>query len=154
GIGIHNYANVKKSLPAGSILDLSQATPTISARSHTNWAMAILPYLEQDNVQAGYSQNFRANGDPEFDDAAVHQPCVQRFIPVSTGPSDPQAQQILVPASQAGDSPGGRPFATGSYRAVAGVGDLNANRWWDTYENSDPRTPAQDLRGPIHVQSR
>jgi hypothetical protein len=43
---------------------------------------------------------------------------------------------------------------TGSYRAVNGVGDPAANRWWDTYETSDPRTPSANLRGPIHVQSR
>jgi prepilin-type N-terminal cleavage/methylation domain-containing protein/prepilin-type processing-associated H-X9-DG protein len=154
GLAINTYHDSNGTFPAGSILDLSKATPTISDRSHSNWAMGILPYLEQGNLQLAYLQNFRANGDPEFDDAAVNQPFVQQFIPTYTCPVDPEARQVLVPASQASASPGGRPFATGSYRANAGVGDIPNNRWWDTYENSNPRTPPTNWRGPIHVQSR
>jgi hypothetical protein len=73
---------------------------------------------------------------------------------VYTCPSDPNAKKILEPESKAGGDPSGRRFMTGSYRANTGVGDPANNRWWDTYETSDPRTPPQDLRGPIHVQSR
>ena len=60
----------------------------------------------------------------------------------------------MEPESRAGNDPAGRKFMTGSYRANTGVGDPVNNRWWDTYETSDPRTPPTELRGPIHVQSR
>src|SRR5262245_11492817 len=63
-IGIHNYADAHRTLPPGSILDLAQSAPTIGSRSHSNWAMAILPYVEQDAVHLQYSQNFRTTGAP------------------------------------------------------------------------------------------
>src|SRR5437763_1104947 len=87
GLAIHNYHDAKKAFPVGSMLDLSKTTPTISDRSHSNWAMQILPYLEQGAVNLAYSQNFRTNGDPEFDDAVVNQPFVQQFIAIYSCPA-------------------------------------------------------------------
>src|SRR5262245_3683403 len=47
GIAVHGYHDSYRRFPAGSILDLSIAAPTINNRSHSNWAMAILPHIEQ-----------------------------------------------------------------------------------------------------------
>src|SRR5688572_28527475 len=57
GIALHAYHDANKTLPPGSWLDLTQATPTISSRSHANWAVEILPYLEQGNVHVRYKAN-------------------------------------------------------------------------------------------------
>jgi prepilin-type N-terminal cleavage/methylation domain-containing protein len=158
GIACHNYHDVVGTLPHGSILDLTQATPTIGNRQHSNWAVAILPHVEQGAVSGAIQANQRDNGAglprDEYNDANANQPFVQQFLSLYSCPSDPNARKILEPESKAGSDPAGRTFMTGSYRAVNGVGDPATNRWWDTYEGSDPRTPAQNLRGPIHVQSR
>lgn len=158
GLACHNYHDTTGALPHGSILDLTQATPTITHRSHSNWATELLPHIEQAPLYAKYIAVTRPNppGFPnlDYDDASLNQPNVQTFIKSYSCPADPNANKILVPESQAANSPGGRPFMTGSYRAVSGVGDAATNKWWDTYENADPRTPGSNLRGPIHVQSR
>ena len=163
GLACHNYHDTRGALPHGSWLDLTQVTPTITHRSHSNWAMEIIPHLEQEALSSKYIAVTRNNGNdangqplpnPDYDDANAAQAFVQTFLSVYSCPTDPNANKILVPESQAGNSPGGRPFMTGSYRAVNGVGDAAANKWWDTYENADPRTPPTNMRGAIHVQSR
>src|SRR5436189_2179029 len=50
GLAIHNYHDTTWALPQGSLLDLTQATPTINNCQHYNWATALLPYIEQDAV--------------------------------------------------------------------------------------------------------
>jgi len=158
GLACHNYHDAVGNLPHGSILDLASAAPTITNRQHTNWAIAILPYVEQGAISLAIQANTRNNGaglpPDEYNDANANQPFVQQFVSIYSCPSDPNARKVLVPESAAGNDPSGRAFMTGSYRAVTGVGDVVNNRWWDTYENSDPRTPPASLKGPIHVQSR
>lgn len=158
GLACHNYHDAVGTLPHGSILDLTRATPTISHRQHSNWAIAILPYVEQSAVAGAIQANTRNNGaglpPDEYNDANANQPFVQQFLSLYTCPTDPNARKVLVPESKAGSDPSGRAFMTGSYRAVNGVGDAAGNRYWDTYEGSDPRTPPSNLRGAIHVQSR
>ena len=165
GLAAHNYHDAKGSLPPGSWLDLTKVAATINDRSHANWAMELLPYLEQSALNLQYMAVTRNNGvdatgqplpNPDYDDAVANQPFVQQFIAIYSCPSDPNARQVLLPESKAGSSPSSpaRMFMTGSYRAVTGVGDASLNRWWDTYETSDPRTPSPNVRGPIHVQNR
>src|SRR3712207_680363 len=78
GLAIHGYHDTQKALPHGSWLDLTQATPTIGNRSHSNWAVEILPYIEQGAVHLAYTANKRDNGaglpPSEFDDANANQP--------------------------------------------------------------------------------
>src|SRR5436189_1576176 len=50
GLACHNYHDTNGTLPRGSLLDLTKATPTIDNRTHGNWAIAILPYMEQGAV--------------------------------------------------------------------------------------------------------
>jgi prepilin-type N-terminal cleavage/methylation domain-containing protein len=154
GLACHNYHDAVGTLPHGSILDLSVATPTINNRQHSNWATEILPYIEQSAISGAIQANKRTNGDPEFNDANVNQPFVQQYLSIYSCPSDPNANKVLEPESRASGDGSGRRFMTGSYRAMTGVGDAAANRYWDTYETSDPRNPGSAKRGPIHVQSR
>src|SRR5262245_58346820 len=55
GLAIHNYHDSKGFLPPGSWLDLTKATAVIGNRSHANWAMEILPYIEQGAVHLRYT---------------------------------------------------------------------------------------------------
>jgi prepilin-type N-terminal cleavage/methylation domain-containing protein len=158
GLAIHNYHDTNGAFPHGSVLALHLATPTINNRQHSNWATEILPYIEQGNLHLAYSAATRDNGPGqpnwEYNDANANQPFVQQYLAIYSCPTDPNAKRIMVPESKAADDGSNRSFMTGSYRAVTGVGDPAGNRWWDTYEGSNPRTPPDNLRGPIHVQSR
>jgi prepilin-type N-terminal cleavage/methylation domain-containing protein/prepilin-type processing-associated H-X9-DG protein len=155
GLACHNYHDTNGFLPRGSLLDLTQANPTISNRQHYNWATLILPYVEQTSLLGKIEANQRDNGPglprDEYNDANANQAFVQQYMPLYTCPSDPNAKKVLEPESRAGNDPGGRLFMTGSYRANTGVGDPVNNKWWDT---NDGGTPPSQLRGPIHVQSR
>ncbi len=158
GLACHGYHDANNALPHGSILDLTQATPNIGHRQHSNWAIAILPYVEQSALAGAIQAVQRDNGPglprDDYNDANASQPFVQQQISIYTCPSDVNAGKILEPESKAGNDPAGRTFRTGSYRAVNGVGDPATNRWWDTYEGGAPNTPPTNLRGAIHVQSR
>ncbi|QEL13668.1 DUF1559 domain-containing protein [Limnoglobus roseus] len=155
GLAIHGYHDANGTLPHGSILDLTQQTPTIGQRQHSNWAIAVLPFVEQGALSAKIQAVTRNNcvGLPpdDYNDANASQGFVQQYLPLHVCPSDINANKILEPESKAGDDPAGRMFMTGSYRAVCGVGDVTNNKWWDTYDGA---TPAGNLKGPIHVQSR
>src|SRR4051794_10705967 len=59
GLAIHNYHDAQGTFPPGSWLDLTKATATISNRSHSNWAVEILPYIEQGAIHLAYSANQR-----------------------------------------------------------------------------------------------
>jgi hypothetical protein len=73
-----------------------------------------------------------------------------------TCPSDVIANRKVAdePESRAASDVAGRRFMPGSYRANTGVGDPAANVYWDSVGTGTPATPARNLRGPIHVQSR
>jgi prepilin-type N-terminal cleavage/methylation domain-containing protein len=158
GLACHGYHDVNGALPHGSVLDLASPTPVIGNRSHSNWAMEIIPYLEQGSLHLAYSAVTRNNGpglpNGDYDDANANQPFVQQFLAVYTCPSDPNANKVLKPESAAQTLSPDRKFMTGSYRANTGVGDAALNRWWDTIESGTPQTPPANLKGPIHVQSR
>jgi prepilin-type N-terminal cleavage/methylation domain-containing protein len=155
GLGVHSYHDATGAFPHGSMLDLANANPTIGSRSHSNWAMEILPYLEQGSLNLAYSAVTRNNGaglpNGDYDDANANQPFV---LAVYACPSDPNANKVLKPESAAQALSPDRLFMTGSYRANAGVGDPALNRWWDTVESSAPTTPPASNKGPLHVQSR
>jgi prepilin-type N-terminal cleavage/methylation domain-containing protein/prepilin-type processing-associated H-X9-DG protein len=158
GLACHNHHDTVATLPHGSILDLTSTAPTINNRQHSNWAIAILPYMEQ-SALAGLIQAVQRDNGPglprdDYNDANAAQAFVQQQLSFYSCPSDPNANKIMEPESRAGNDPAGRTFRTGSYRAVTGIGDAAANRYWDTYEGSDPRTPPTTWRGAIHVQSR
>src|SRR4051812_3048640 len=103
-LGCHNYHDAKGTLPPGSWLDLTKTTATINNRSHANWAMEIIPFLEQDSLYLKYRAVTRNNGvdatglplpNPDYDDAAANQPFVQQYLAVYSCPSDPNANKIL-----------------------------------------------------------
>jgi prepilin-type N-terminal cleavage/methylation domain-containing protein/prepilin-type processing-associated H-X9-DG protein len=158
GLGCHNHASTVGTLPMGAILDLANATPNIGSRSHNNWAMNILPFLEQGSLNLQYMAVTRNNGaglpNQDYDDAAAAQGFVQQFLPIYTCPSDINMKKVLEPESKAGGSPAGRLFMTGSYRGNVGVGDLAANVWWDTVQSTATSLPPENFKGPIHVHSR
>ncbi|HUP81374.1 MAG TPA: DUF1559 domain-containing protein, partial [Pirellula sp.] len=105
-LAIHNYHDTFKKLPPGGI------TPgaCCSAQSYVNWAIAILPYVEQANLLTQYDQN-KTNEHPN--NVAV----VQQIVNLYSCPSDPIGTLLEKPASSATTIGN---YRHGSYRASAG----------------------------------
>src|SRR5262245_58277078 len=95
---------------------------------YSNWAIALLPYLEQSPLFAQYDNavpNYHANN------LAVR----TTFLKVYTCPSDPNAKQVLYPettadtgAAQSATS-GTQAYMTGSYRGMSGISWNQLDMW-------------------------
>jgi len=155
GLACHNHHDALGYLPYGALGDLTKTNANINNRTHSNWAILILPYVEQGAISLKYQANTRNNGaglpPDEYNDANANQPFVQQFISIYSCPSDPNANRVMEPESKAADDPSGRTFMTGSYRAVAGVGDAANNYWWDSISGA---LPPANLKGAIHFTNR
>jgi prepilin-type N-terminal cleavage/methylation domain-containing protein/prepilin-type processing-associated H-X9-DG protein len=106
-VAVHNYQSVMGHLPPGSVYTTNYME---------NWAITILPFIEQDALFRRY--NFAKTN---YDSA--NQAVVETFIKTYTCPADQHQNQLLTPES------GGAafPYATGSYRAMTGLGDVTQN---------------------------
>jgi prepilin-type N-terminal cleavage/methylation domain-containing protein len=126
GLALHNYHSTNNVFPAGNI---TNGYATWIAHG-PNWGIALLPYIEQDNLYKMYNMQL-ANEDPA--NAAVTETILKTY----TCPSDVNAGQLITKESP--DSAGGQidgtthlpvhPWAIGSYRGVSGVSD--GSNWWD-----------------------
>src|SRR5262249_20978775 len=111
GLALHNYHDVYKKLPVGR--------QTVGGQYRANWAILILPFIEQGNLYNQYN-NKVGNTDP------ANKFVREQFVPVYTCPSDPNANMILTPETTADISV---PYATGSYRGMAGVNCDGFDQW-------------------------
>ncbi|HUP80095.1 MAG TPA: DUF1559 domain-containing protein [Pirellula sp.] len=148
GLAFHNYADANKRFPPGNITD----GPCCSTLSHTVWSVAILPYLEQANLNARYNPAL------PLEDIANDFVRTQK-MPSYNCPSDPIAGQLLVPASgPANDLSPQRQAMTSSYRGMGGVawglaGEYIYRRQWDSSDILDPRA-LPTLKGILHWTGR
>jgi prepilin-type N-terminal cleavage/methylation domain-containing protein len=121
-LALHNHHDAVGTLPpGGTYFGACCAPPT-----YTNWAIEILPYIEQDNLYKQYRQlevNVSTNNN------LVGQQRVKSY----ECPSDGLAGRLEVPAS--GPRPGGQQWMHGSYRAVSGKGNMLVGHGaWDSFE--------------------
>jgi len=135
GLACHNYHDTNGKLPPGTRWD---AALNYYAE---NWAIEILPYVEQQALFNQYvktAQNY----------SSTNQPVVQASVKTYNCPSDMNAGQLQTPESGNG-SGSGIQYRVSSYRAVGGmtnkVGDGNA--FWDINAPSI----GSNLRGPLHL---
>ncbi|MFN0054713.1 MAG: DUF1559 domain-containing protein [Planctomycetales bacterium] len=135
GLALHNYHGSFGTFPPGGITAGNWST----APTYTNWAIAILPHLDQKPLYDRYDFT-RANEDP-----------VNAFVREASAagmscPSDPNGGLKGSPETGPGV---GLLFATGSYRAMSGKSDgeprPGGGEWYDA-ENSLPR----QWRGAMH----
>jgi prepilin-type N-terminal cleavage/methylation domain-containing protein len=117
GLALHNYHDANKKFPPGGITN----GDCCSTEGGPNWAILILPYIEQGNLFKLYDQT---NTVESASNAALR----TAFVPTYTCPSDPNGNLLMVPASGPGANAGAS-YATGSYRGIAGTTDGTA--WWD-----------------------
>lgn len=122
GLALHNHHDARGTLPPGSTyFGVCCSPPT-----YTNWAIEILPYMEQSNLYAQYRQN-------EQNVTAANNLVGQQRVKSFECPSDTQIGKLEVPAS--GPRPSGQMWMHGSYRAVSGKLNLTIGHGnWDGFE--------------------
>ncbi len=148
GLACQNYHGVYECFPPGSITE----GPCCSQKSRINWAIAILPYLEQQPLYDLYDHSVY-NEDPPND--AVRKATVPGYL----CPSDPGRGDLQIPATGPGGSVArgglGLEYRTSSYKCVAGcvASDIPLNSqqgWWDRYTPALP-LPPENRRGILHA---
>ena len=76
GLAIHNYHDIHQSFPPGKIYvrtatqmaNIATQNPSIT---YTNWAIAILPFMEQEKLYEMFHE-YGSNGKPKYQDTAVY----------------------------------------------------------------------------------
>jgi prepilin-type N-terminal cleavage/methylation domain-containing protein/prepilin-type processing-associated H-X9-DG protein len=119
GLAMHNYHGAYNTFPPGGVTN----GDCCNTPGGPNWAICLLPHIEQDNLYKQY--------DPT---KTVENPANAflrtQFVKTYNCPSDPNTNKTIVPASgPANNGIVALPYATSSYRGMAGVTDgLN---WFD-----------------------
>jgi prepilin-type N-terminal cleavage/methylation domain-containing protein/prepilin-type processing-associated H-X9-DG protein len=126
GIALHNYESANRHFPAGHVCHASNGLGgtggTISSPYYfSNWAIQLLPYLEQENLSKLYNDNVP-------NDHSSNQTVRQTYVAVYSCPSDVNANQLLTPASKNGLG-STVTYMTGAYRGVCGISTDDSNEW-------------------------
>jgi len=134
GIGLHSYLSAIRTFPPGGITVGDWRGP-----NYTNWAISILPYIEQQSLYDRYDMKLQ-NEDPR------NLPVCQTRVDLYCCPSDPNVDNVDVPDSgPAGDRQ--MKYRRGSYRC--NTGRLKPDGYFDTHFNST--FMPMGWRGPLHV---
>jgi prepilin-type N-terminal cleavage/methylation domain-containing protein len=135
GVALHNYHDVQKSFPPGSIF----LGTCCSDESYISWPISLLPYLEQGNLHDRYDHN-------ETNESGNNQYVREQFVPVYVCPSEPDTRRLMEPETGPAHDLS-LVYMPGSYRGVGGRSD--GSGWWDNYPQytSLPRSWA----GVLHV---
>lgn len=144
GLAIHNYESANRRFPPGNITDGA----CCSVPSHTVWSVAILPYIEQANLNGTYNPSLPI-------EHASNNFLRQQKMPTYNCPSDPIAGQLLVPDSGPHNS---QTSMTSSYRGMGGVawaptGEYIYRRQWDSSDILNAQCP-QSKKGIFHWTGR
>jgi prepilin-type N-terminal cleavage/methylation domain-containing protein/prepilin-type processing-associated H-X9-DG protein len=130
GLALHNHHDAIGTLPPGGM----NGGNCCGQNLWTNWAIEILPYMEQDNIYRQYNQN-------QLNNSAGNKFVTQSRVKPYECPSDVQAGQLLQPASggqaNRGTAAGADPalWRTSSYRAISGrANSVPGHGAWDTSE--------------------
>lgn len=130
-VGLQTFHDSLKHFPAGEV------TPgnCCGTRSRENWAISILPYIEQDNLYDRYDLTV----DNEHNNNRFVR---EAMVDTYNCPSDINAGKLERPESGPGS---GLTFRMSSYRCVGGRTD--ASGWWDNSQSSSLRA---EWRGALH----
>jgi prepilin-type N-terminal cleavage/methylation domain-containing protein len=143
-LAAHNVHDVRGMFPSGT-----KVTYNASANTQvyfSNWAIQILPYIEQQNLFEQYDDtvaNIHANNKLVRETEVQTYRCPSEIIP----------SQILVPATGAPSGSGnGIAYRTSSYRGMSGVSANGFNQWAgfpsEVIANAQQ---AAGLRGMLHT---
>jgi prepilin-type N-terminal cleavage/methylation domain-containing protein len=133
-LGLHNYHDAYKRFPSGH--------QVINGDYYANWAILLLPFVEQDNLFKQYDNTVR---NTNAKNATVR----ITYVDVYTCPSDLNANKILTPETTNDVSV---PFMTGSYRGMAGVCCDGFDQWAGYVSEVQANLKAcPGLRGVLHT---
>lgn len=141
-LGLHNYHDVYRSFPPGGIT----LGPCCGTRSGTNWAISILPFVDQTPLYDVYDFNFDGL-QGRNDNASFNQSIRLARLTVHMCPSDPNAGTVNRPESGRGS---GLQYRMTSYRGVGGK--TNGRGWWDNEQWTGIGQPT--WKGVLHAIGR
>jgi prepilin-type processing-associated H-X9-DG protein len=119
GLAILNYASAnRESLPPGGITNGS----CCSTPSYTNWAISILPYVEEQALYDRYDMN-------SYNEDEVNAPVRQTYLGKYACPTEDGLREPDYPESGPGS---GLLYARSSYRACSGMSD--GCGWYDSHQ--------------------
>jgi prepilin-type N-terminal cleavage/methylation domain-containing protein/prepilin-type processing-associated H-X9-DG protein len=120
GLALQNHHDQRGTFPPGGMQTGGNGT-----RCYTNWAIEILPYIEQDALYRLYRQDL-------FNEDPINAPVFQARVKTYECPSDILAGRLEIPASGPHQN---QNFMHGSYRAVSGkVQNAIGHGAYDTFE--------------------
>jgi prepilin-type N-terminal cleavage/methylation domain-containing protein len=120
-LGLHNHHDAIGTLPPGGMYHGVCCTPP----TYTNWAIEVLPYIEQDNLYRQYRQDL-------LNTHSINNLVGQQRVKTMECPSDTQKGRLEAPASGPGS---GQQWRHGSYKAISGKLNLLIGHGnWDGFE--------------------
>jgi prepilin-type N-terminal cleavage/methylation domain-containing protein/prepilin-type processing-associated H-X9-DG protein len=156
GLAMHNHHDVKKKLPPGGM-----QTGVNGTACYTNWAIEILPYIEQGILYNQYQQKLLNTSTVKNAAGWSNNLIGQQVIVTYQCPSDIHLGLLEDPASGPGS---GQAWMHGSYRCNEGRsndlppfgGNPLYRGFWDTYEPYywPGGVFNQAYRGPLHGTAR
>ena len=138
GLALHNHHDAKGTFPPGGMQTGRNGTPC-----YTNWAIEILPFMEQENLYRQYNQL-------QLNETAANNRVGQQRVKTYECPSDSLVGKLERPQTGPGN---GRDWMHGSYRAVSGRSGAIGRGFWDTFEDQfwPPNWQMdQSWRGALH----
>src|SRR5262249_10935572 len=122
GLALHNYHDSNGTFPTGHRVTTTNAATDANVLYFANWAILILPYMEQGNLFKLYDNTVN-NFHPS------NKACRETYVAPFTSPSDINAERILAPESSPSSGGGGVQFMTGTYRVMSGVSATGFDQW-------------------------
>jgi prepilin-type N-terminal cleavage/methylation domain-containing protein len=138
GLGLHNYHDTRNAFPYG------EYTPgnCCGTQSFSNWAIAILPFIEQGTLHDRYDHSQR---NEHANNRFVRESNVDSYNCAEDGNA---GRDDVRPASGPGS---GLMYRMSSYRCVGGKTD--GRGWWDNNQASAANMP-RNWRGILHSNGR
>ncbi|MBA2114689.1 DUF1559 domain-containing protein [Bremerella alba] len=137
GLAVHNYHDTYKVFPAGSV---NLNTTTAADKSLSNWAIGILPFLEQPALYEQYNQSVHNSH-------VDNQDVLTTILPAMLCPSDVNSEVLTQPSQLLSID-----IAPGSYKGNVGRRFGGANGYFDYPPYAGSYNASQKTSiGPLHV---
>ena len=140
-LALLNYHDANETFPPGGLTE----GYCCSSPSLTNWAIAILPFVEQADLYDAYDQD-------SYNEAPVNEFVRQAFLGVHMCPTDLEARELSKPETGPGSE---LLYRHGSYRAMAGRQPLPMDAYWTGARNHPEWdrlvTEFRSWRGVLHT---
>jgi prepilin-type N-terminal cleavage/methylation domain-containing protein/prepilin-type processing-associated H-X9-DG protein len=148
GMGLLHYHTNFHKFPDGSYC-IPTAPMSETHYCKQDWAISILPYIEQDNLYKLYNFDLPP---PQGNNENQPDAAISTLVHLFVCPTDPDAFQ---PRHPYGGPGAGRNYMPSNYKAVEGVIPSNpyADKYWDRYDNAGWLMDQghQKKRGVLHV---